>query len=90
MKGYLSADSDKNHAKLKFLSTWWSTDYSKNYTVGRSMDLLFSPNLFFLISFALLRKSGLYFSTTILTFSLNTLVNVYVDLVVFTRIAGTS
>ena len=34
------------------------------------MGLLFSPNLFFLKSFALLRKSGLYFLTIILTFSL--------------------
>ena len=34
------------------------------------MDLLFSPNLFFLKSFALLRKSGIYFLTIILTFSL--------------------
>ena len=66
----LSAGSDKIHAKSKFLSTWWSTDFSKNYTVGRLMDLLFSPNLFFLKSFALLRKSGLYFLTIILTFSL--------------------
>ena len=66
----LSAGSDKIHAKSKFLSTWWSTDFSKNYTVGRYMDLLFSPNLFFLKSFALLRKSGLYFLTIILTFSL--------------------
>ena len=66
----LSAGSDKNHAKSKFLSTWWSTDFSKNYTVGRLMDLLFSPNLFFLKSFALLRKSGLYFLTIILTFTL--------------------
>ena len=67
---HLSAGSDKIHAKSKFLSTWWSTDFSKNYTVGRLMDLLFSPNLFFLKSFALLRKSGLYFLTIILTFSL--------------------
>ena len=67
---FLSAGSDKNHAKSKFLSTWWSTDFSKNYTVGRYMDLLFSPNLFFLKSFALLRKPGLYFLTIILTFSL--------------------
>ena len=66
----LSAGSDKIHAKSKFLSTWWSTDFSKNYTVGRLMDLLFSPNLFFLKSFALLRKSGLYFLTIILTLSL--------------------
>ena len=66
----LSAGSDKIHAKSKFLSTWWLTDFSKNYTVGRYMDLLFSPNLFFLKSFALLRKSGLYFLTIILTFSL--------------------
>ena len=66
----LSAGSDKIHAKSKFHSTWWSTDFSKNYTVGRYMDLLFSPNLFFLKSFALLRKSGLYFLTIILTFSL--------------------
>ena len=65
----LSAGSVKIQAKLRFLSTWWSTDFSKNYTVGRSMDLLFSPNLFFLKSFALLRKSGLYFLTIILTFS---------------------
>ena len=66
----LSAGSDKIHAKSKFLSTWWSTDFSKNYTVGRLMGLLFSPNLFFLKSFALLRKSGLCFLTIILTFSL--------------------
>ena len=39
------------------------------------MDLLFSPNLFFLKSFALLRKSGLYFLTIILTFSLNPMEN---------------
>ena len=50
----LSAGSDKNHAKRKFLSIWWSTDFSKNYTVGRLMDLIFSPNLFFLKSFAFL------------------------------------
>ena len=66
----LSAGSDKIHAKSKFLSTWWSTDFSKNYTEGRLMDLLFSPNLFFLKSFTLLRKSGLYLLTIILTFSL--------------------
>ena len=66
----LNAGSDKIHAKSKFLSTWWSTDFSKNYTIWRLMDLLFSPNLFFLKSFALLRKSGLYFLTIILTFSL--------------------
>ena len=59
----LSAGSDKIHAKSKYLSTWWSTDFSKNYTVGRLMGLLFSPNLFLLKSFALLRKSGLYFGT---------------------------
>ena len=57
----LSAGSDKNHAKRKFLSTWWSTDFSKNYRVGRLVDLLFSPNLFFSKIIALLRKSGLYF-----------------------------
>ena len=33
-KQYLSAGSDKIHAKSKFLSTWWSTDFSKNYKVG--------------------------------------------------------
>ena len=33
------------------------------------MGQLFSPNLFFLKSFELLRKSGLYFLTVILTFS---------------------
>ena len=34
------------------------------------MDLLFSPDIFFLKSFALLRKSGLYFLTIFLTFGL--------------------
>ena len=53
-KVYLSAGSGKIHAKLKFLSTWRSIDFGKNYIVGRSMDLLFGPNLFFLRSFALL------------------------------------
>ena len=52
-----------------FLSTWWSTDFSKNYRVGRLVDMLFSPNLFFSKIIAL-RKSGLYFLTIILTFSL--------------------
>ena len=66
----LSAGSDKIHAKSKFLSTWWSTDFSKKYTAGRLMDLLFSPILFFLKSFAFFRKPGLYFLTIILTFSL--------------------
>ena len=69
----LSAGSDKIHAKLKFLSTWWSTDFSKNYRVGRLVDLLFSPNLFFSKIIALLRKSGLYFLTIILTFSLKSM-----------------
>ena len=70
---FLSAGSDKIHAKLKFLSTWWSTDFGKNYIVGRSMNLLFSPNLLFLKPFALVRKSGLYFLTIILTFSLKSM-----------------
>ena len=39
------------------------------------MDLLFSPISFFLKSFALLRKSGLYFLTIILTFSLKSMGN---------------
>ena len=47
LRNNLSAGSDKIHAKSNFLSTWWSTDLSKYYTVGRLMDLLFSPNLFF-------------------------------------------
>ena len=69
----LSAGSDKNHAKWKFLSTWWSTDFSKNYRVGMLSDLLFSPNLFFSKIIALLRKSGLYFLSIILTFSLKSM-----------------
>ena len=73
VKEDLSAGSDKNHAKWKFLSTWWSTDFSKNYRVGRLVDLLFSPNLFFSKIISLLRKSGLYFLTIILTFSLKSM-----------------